>query len=65
MKLSDVVSHAGLAVYAEIALVIFFAVFLAVVWRTFRPSKKAELEAQGRLPLDEGAPAHPQPRKPS
>jgi cbb3-type cytochrome oxidase subunit 3 len=52
MKLSDVVSHSGLAFYAEVALVLFFAVFLVVVVRTFRPSRRTSLEAQGQLPLD-------------
>lgn len=59
MKLSDVVGHAGLAFYTEVALVLFFLVFAAVVWRTWRPSHRAELEAQGRMPLepDTNAPA--------
>ena len=52
MKLSDVVGHAGLAFYTEVALVLFFLVFVAVVWRTWRPSRRAELEAQGRMPLE-------------
>ena len=52
MKLSDVVSHAGLAFYAEVALVLFFVVFVIVVVRTFRPSRRAGIEAEGRLPLE-------------
>jgi cbb3-type cytochrome oxidase subunit 3 len=53
MKLSDVVSHSGLAIYAEVALVLFFAVFVVVVFRTLRPSRKSAIESQGRLPLEE------------
>jgi cbb3-type cytochrome oxidase subunit 3 len=62
MKLSDVVSHSGLAFYAEVALVIFFAVFLVVLARTFWPSRRSELEADGRLPLDDDPVVHPNPR---
>lgn len=62
MKLSDVVSHSGLAFYAEVALVLFFAVFLVVLVRTFRPSRRKEIEAQGRIPLEPDHPEdHPQP----
>lgn len=57
MKLSDVVSHAGLALYAEVALVVFFAVFLAVVLRLWRPSQREELEQQRMLPLEPDTPA--------
>lgn len=53
MKLSDVMSHAGLARYAEIALVLFLAAFVAVAIRLFRPSRKADLERAALLPLDD------------
>ena len=62
MKLSDVVSHSGLAFYAEVALVLFFAVFLAVLVRTFWPSRRAELEADGRIPLEDDKVVHSNPR---
>lgn len=57
MKLSDVVSHAGLALYAEVALVVFFVVFLAVLLRLWRPSQREELEQQRLLPLEPDTPA--------
>ncbi len=57
MKLSDVVAHAGLSGYAELALILFFIVFVAVVVRLWRPSCRAELEAQRLLPLDPDRPA--------
>ena len=53
MRLSDVMSHAGLAWYAEIALVIFFAVFVAIAIAVLRPSRKSELERAGRMPLED------------
>lgn len=55
MKLSDVVGHANLAGYAEVALILFFAVFLAVVWRLFLSGRRAELDSAARLPLDDDA----------
>lgn len=57
MKLSDIVSHAGLAIYAEIALVLFFLVFVVVMVRLWRPSKREELESQKLLPLEPDRPA--------
>ncbi len=54
MKLSDIMSGAGLSIYAEVALVIFLLVFIAVAVRTFMPSRKAEMDEAARLPFDEG-----------
>ena len=54
MKLSDIMSAAGLAIYAEIALVIFFVVFLLVVWRVLRG--KREWQRARYLPLDDSPP---------
>jgi cbb3-type cytochrome oxidase subunit 3 len=53
MKLSDVVGHAGLAFYAEVALVLFGIVFIAVVARLLLTRHAPEWEAMGRLPLDD------------
>ena len=54
MKLSDIMSAAGLSIYAEIALVIFLAVFVAIVVRTFAPSRRRAMDEAARLPLDDG-----------
>lgn len=51
MKLSDVMSAAGLAGYAEIGLCIFLLVFLSVTVRTFRGGMRQEFERMGALPL--------------
>jgi cbb3-type cytochrome oxidase subunit 3 len=59
MKLSDVVAHAGLALYAEVALVLFLIVFVAVLFQLFRSSRSADLEAQRLLPLEPESPAPP------
>ena len=59
MKLSDIMSAAGLSWYAEVALVLFIIAFLIIVWRVFRPSKRAEWEKQARMPLDDEHPVTP------
>ena len=43
MKLSDIMGNAGLSFYAQVALVIFFGVFIAVTLYTWKPSRRAEL----------------------
>lgn len=49
MKLSDVMSGANLSIYAELALLLFLAVFAAVAIRLF--FAKAD-PSVARLPLD-------------
>ena len=56
MRLADVVGHSGLAFYAEVALVLFAAVFVAIVWRASSSSRSAEYEAARRLPFEGGEP---------
>ena len=51
MKLSDVMSHSGLTVYAEIALIVFLAAFAAVVIRVLA-AKRHDMDRAARLPLD-------------
>lgn len=53
MKLSDIMSAAGLAIYAEWALVLFLLAFLGIVAWAFSPSRRDALEANAQLPLDE------------
>ena len=55
MKLSDIVSAAGLSWYAEVALVLFMIAFVLVLWRVFKPSLRAKYERAARLPLDDDA----------
>lgn len=54
MKLSDIMSNAGLSMYAQVALVLFLGVFIAITIRTFMPSRSRELDEAAQLPLDEG-----------
>jgi hypothetical protein len=51
MKLSDVMSAMGLATYAEAAMVIFLAVFVAVAVDVLRGGKRKESLAE--LPLSD------------
>jgi hypothetical protein len=51
-SLTDVVSGAGLSVYAEIALVIFVVAFLGIVISLFAPGKRRMHEHLRRLPID-------------
>lgn len=53
MSLSDIMSSAGLALYAEVALVLFLLVFIVVVVRLLLPSRRRELDEASRLPLDD------------
>ena len=53
MKLSDVMGNAGLSVYAEVAMVVFLVAFIAIVVRLFWPSRKARLERQRFIPLED------------
>ena len=51
-SLTDVVSGAGLSIYAEIALVIFLLAFLGVVISLFVPSRQRTYEHMRHLPID-------------
>lgn len=53
MKLSDIMAAAGLSFYAQVALVLFLIVFVAIAIRTFLPSRSRELDAAARLPLED------------
>lgn len=53
MKLSDIMSHAGLSVYAEVALVLFLLAFVGIVWWVFRPSARDRWKQAAQIPLDD------------
>jgi cbb3-type cytochrome oxidase subunit 3 len=59
MRLSEIMSNAGLAFYAEVGLVIFFVVFVAVAFRVLSPARKAGYDAAARMPLDDEHPVTP------
>jgi cbb3-type cytochrome oxidase subunit 3 len=51
-SLTDVVSGSGLSGYAEIALIIFFGVFVAIALRLMLSKSRAYSDA-ARLPLED------------
>jgi cbb3-type cytochrome oxidase subunit 3 len=59
MKLSDVMSSMGLAFYAEVALVIFFAVFVGVAFHVYRREMRPVYERARLMPLDDETPQDP------
>lgn len=61
-SIADVVSAAGLAIYAEVALAIFFIVFAAIGLRLLVPNPRWDDCA--RLPLDDDSPS-PRPSRPA
>lgn len=64
-SLSDVVSGAGLHIYADIALVIFLAVFVAILARVLF-TRRSHWEHEANLPLEDDAasPSTPNDREP-
>jgi cbb3-type cytochrome oxidase subunit 3 len=53
IRLSELVSALTPAQYAELSLVLFLAVFAAVVWRHGGKRRAVEHAACARLPLDD------------
>lgn len=61
MRLSDVVSHSGLAFYAEVALIAFFLAFMVIAVRLWLHRDREELEHMSRMPLDDEPHGSPGP----
>jgi cbb3-type cytochrome oxidase subunit 3 len=53
MSLSEIMSSAGLSIYAEIGLVIFLAVFVGVAIYTFWTKREVDFEDTKRIPLED------------
>ena len=53
MRLSDIMGQAGLTMFPEIGLIIFLAVFAAIVWRICVRIQAVDLDVHGRLPLND------------
>jgi cbb3-type cytochrome oxidase subunit 3 len=54
MRLSELVSDLTPATFTIVATVIFVAVFVGVLLRTFHPGARAEQRRALQLPLDDG-----------
>ncbi len=61
MSLTQLMSQAGLWIFPAIALVLFLAVFVAVVARTFTKRSRKEGAEAAQLPLADDAPLAPAP----
>jgi len=55
MSLSDIVGAADLTTWAEIALVIFFVIFVGIVYYVFS-RRRGAWEHERRLPLNDDGP---------
>lgn len=53
MRLAEIMSAAGLQVFAEIGLVLFVAIFCGVLVYTFTKSNRAIFERARTAPLDD------------
>jgi len=60
-SIADVVGASGLAGYAEVALLLFFLVFVVVSVRALA-TNRASIERAARLPLDDDIPISPPDR---
>ena len=61
MRMSDIVSGLGLAVYPIIAMLMFIAVFAGAMIRVFARGRRAEMDAAANLPLADDTARPPQP----
>ncbi len=59
MRLSDIMGAADLSAFAEVSLVIFVTVFLAIAVRVLWPGQKKHFERLGKMPLDDERPVEP------
>lgn len=55
MSITDVISHLRLDFFPQVALVIFFFIFVVVVIRIYSPRMREDMDTCTRLPFDEGA----------
>jgi cbb3-type cytochrome oxidase subunit 3 len=50
--LREFLTTIDLSLYAEIAMVIFLVVFVAIVWRTLSMGTRMDVDAAARMPLE-------------
>lgn len=58
MGMSDVISRLDLALWPQLAMVLFLAVFVAVVVRVYLMSTRREMDGQAASAMSDGQPAH-------
>lgn len=62
MRLSDIMANAGLAGWAQVALILFLVAFLVILVAVFAPSRRREFDRASRMPLDDDTPVSPRER---
>lgn len=62
MRLSDIMAAAGLAGWAQAALILFLVAFVAILVAVFAPSRRGEFDRASHMPLDDEHPATPRER---
>lgn len=62
MRLSDIMAAAGLAGWAQAALILFLVAFVAIVIAVLAPSRRREYDRASRIPLDDDHPVTPRER---
>jgi cbb3-type cytochrome oxidase subunit 3 len=62
MRLSDIMANAGLAGWAQVALVLFLIAFLVILVAIFAPSRRREFDRASKMPLDDENPTTPRQR---
>jgi len=53
VSLTDLMSHAGLAIFAEVGMILFFIAFLGIVAWVFLPANRKRWTLDARMPLDD------------
>ena len=59
MRLTDIMSAAGLTTWVEVALVIFLTVFVAIAVYVFAVRKRGRWERARYMPLEDDVPQEP------
>jgi cbb3-type cytochrome oxidase subunit 3 len=63
VSLTDLMSHAGLVIFAEIGMVLFLIAFVAIAWWVLRPANRTRWAADAIIPLDDVHPQTPRRRE--
>jgi cbb3-type cytochrome oxidase subunit 3 len=53
MHLVDIMSHSGLALYAEVGMVLFIVAFVFILVSQFLPGVRKAMDAARQLPLQD------------
>jgi cbb3-type cytochrome oxidase subunit 3 len=63
VSLTDLMSHAGLAIFAEVGMVLFLIAFLGIAWWVYRPANRTRWVSDANMPLDDVHPQQPRERE--